>query len=86
MVDAKSDRSFLDAMLGKHKEAVRRLNVYVDHFGKRTPMHPEPVAAALSDIAAPDAIFKNAGLGSTSPRMPATTVAFCSDRSVRQLN
>jgi pyruvate dehydrogenase (quinone) len=57
MVNAKSDRSFLDAMLGKHKEALRRLNVYVDHFGKRTPIHPEPVAAALSEIAEPDAIF-----------------------------
>ncbi len=57
MVDVKSDRSFLDAMLGKHKEALRRLNVYVNHVGKRTPMHPEPVAAALSEIAAADAIF-----------------------------
>ncbi len=57
MVGAKTDRSFLDAMLGKHKEALRRLNVYVDHVGKRTPMHPEPVAAALSEIAASDAIF-----------------------------
>ena len=57
MVDAKPDRSFLDAMTKKHKEAVRRLNVYVDHVGKRTPMHPEPVAAALSEIAADDAIF-----------------------------
>ena len=57
MVDAKPDRSFLDAMTKKHKEAVRRLNVYVDHVGKRTPMHPEPVAAALSEIAAEDAIF-----------------------------
>jgi pyruvate dehydrogenase (quinone) len=33
------------------------MNVYVDHVGKRTPMHPEPVAAALSEVAAPDAIF-----------------------------
>ena len=57
MVDAKPDRSFLDANLAKHKEALRRLNVYVDHVGKRTPMHPEPVAAALSEIAADDAIF-----------------------------
>ncbi|MFY9841978.1 MAG: pyruvate dehydrogenase [Terriglobales bacterium] len=57
MVEAKSDRSFLDAMLGKHKDALRRLNVYVDHAGKQTPMHPEPVAAALSEIAADDAIF-----------------------------
>jgi pyruvate dehydrogenase (quinone) len=57
MVEAKSDRSFLDAMLGKHKEALRKLNVYVNHIGKRTPMHPEPVAATLSEIAADDAIF-----------------------------
>ena len=57
MVEAKTDRVFLDAMLGKTKEARRRLNVYVDHAGKRTPMHPEPVAAALSEIAEHDAIF-----------------------------
>jgi pyruvate dehydrogenase (quinone) len=57
MVETKSDRAFLDAMLARQKEAVRGLNVYVDHIGKRTPMHPEPVAAALSEIAAPDAIF-----------------------------
>ncbi len=57
MVNAKTDRSFLDAMLAKHKEAIRRLNVYVDHVGKRTPMHPEPVAAALSEVASDDAIF-----------------------------
>ena len=57
MVNAKSDRAYLDAMVARHKEALRRMNVYVDHVGKRTPMHPEPVAAALSEIAAPDAIF-----------------------------
>lgn len=57
MVDANSDRSFLDAMLAKYKEARRRLNVYVDHVGKRTPMHPEHVAAVLSDVASDDAIF-----------------------------
>ena len=57
MVNTKTDRTFLDAMLAKTKEARRRLNVYVEHIGKRTPMHPEPVAAALSEIAAPDAIF-----------------------------
>jgi pyruvate dehydrogenase (quinone) len=57
MVEAKSDRTFLDAMLGKHKEALRRLNVYVDHVGKGTPMHPEHVAAALNEAASDDAIF-----------------------------
>ena len=57
MLDTKPDRTFLDAIVSKHKEAVRKMNVYVDHVGKRTPMHPEPVAAVLSEIAAPDAIF-----------------------------
>ena len=57
MLDAKPDREFLETMVRKHKEKVRKMNVYVDHVGKRTPMHPEPVAAALSEIAAPDAIF-----------------------------
>ena len=57
MVEPKSDRSFLDAMLAKNKEAVRKLNVYTEHVSKRTPMHPEPVAAALSDAATSDAIF-----------------------------
>jgi pyruvate dehydrogenase (quinone) len=57
MVKPKSDRAFLDAMVQKHKDAIRKLNVYVDHISKRTPMHPEPVAAALSEAAAEDAIF-----------------------------
>src|SRR5271170_5084657 len=57
MLDTKQDREFLGTVLGKHKEKVQKMNVYVDHVGKRTPMHPEPVAAALSEIASPDAIF-----------------------------
>lgn len=57
VVNAKEDRSFLDAMLSKHRKAVEKLNVYVDHVGSRRPMHPEPVAAALNEIAASDAIF-----------------------------
>src|SRR6202166_1831940 len=55
MLNTKADREFLDAILRKHKEALRKINVYVDHVGKRTPMHPEPVAAAMSELAAPDA-------------------------------
>jgi pyruvate dehydrogenase (quinone) len=57
MLETKPDRSFLDAMLSKHRQAARKLNVYVDHVGKRRPMHPEPVAAALNEIATSDAIF-----------------------------
>ena len=56
-VNLKEDRSFLDAMLSKHAKAVQKLNVYVDHARNHRPMHPEPVAAALNEIAASDAIF-----------------------------
>jgi len=57
MLNPKSDREYLDNTLRKHKEKLRKMNVYVDHVGKRLPMHPEPVAAALSEVAAQDAIF-----------------------------
>jgi len=57
MVNQRADRNFLDTTLGKHKEKLRKMNVYVDHIGTRLPMHPEPVAAALNEAAAPDAIF-----------------------------
>jgi len=57
MLEPKRDRAFLDSMLGKHREALHKLNVYVDRVGKRHPMHPEPVAAALNKLAAEDAIF-----------------------------
>ncbi|MGA8676134.1 MAG: ubiquinone-dependent pyruvate dehydrogenase [Candidatus Acidiferrales bacterium] len=57
MLDTKPDGGYLATTLAKHKEKLRKMNVYVDHVGKRTPMHPEPVAAALSEVAAPDAIF-----------------------------
>jgi pyruvate dehydrogenase (quinone) len=57
MLETKRDRDYLDTTLRKHQEKLRKMNVYVDHVGKRLPMHPEPVAAALSEIAAPNAIF-----------------------------
>jgi pyruvate dehydrogenase (quinone) len=57
MLDGKQSGEFLAATLSKHKEKLQKMNVYVDHVGKRTPMHPEPVAAILSEVAAPDAIF-----------------------------
>jgi pyruvate dehydrogenase (quinone) len=57
MLETKSDRSFLDEMLKKYQRAVHKLNVYVDHMSKRRPMHPEPVAAALDEVAHDDAIF-----------------------------
>ncbi len=57
MLEARTDRSFLEAMLEKHRRALHKLNVYVNHVSKRRPMHPEPVAAALNAIADDDAIF-----------------------------
>jgi pyruvate dehydrogenase (quinone) len=57
MLGARTDRSFLDAMVERYRTALHKLNVYVDHVGKRRPMHPEPVAAALNELAADDAIF-----------------------------
>ncbi|HTS35784.1 MAG TPA: pyruvate dehydrogenase [Candidatus Solibacter sp.] len=57
MVSTNDDRAFLDKMLSKHRDAVKKLQVYVEHIGQRRPMHPEPVAAILDEIAADDAIF-----------------------------
>jgi len=53
----KGDRTFLDAMLTRHREARRKLGVYVRHVGTRRPIHPEYVAAVLDELAAEDAIF-----------------------------
>jgi hypothetical protein len=57
MLDTKTDRAFLDKMLNKHRGAMERLNVYVEHVGKRRPMHPEHVAATLDELASNDAII-----------------------------
>jgi pyruvate dehydrogenase (quinone) len=57
LVEAKSDRAFLDAMLEQHRVARRKLRAYVDHVGKRRPIHPEYVAATLDELAGPDAVF-----------------------------
>jgi pyruvate dehydrogenase (quinone) len=56
-VEPKSDRTFLDAMLEEHKDAMRKLRTYVDHIGTRQPIHPEYVAATLDELAAQDAVF-----------------------------
>ena len=40
MLNAKPDRAFLDSTVRDHKEKLRKMNVYVDHVGTRTPMHP----------------------------------------------
>ncbi len=57
LVQPKSDRTFLDAMLEQQKVAARKLRSYVDHVGTRRPIHPEHVAATLDELAAQDAVF-----------------------------
>ncbi len=57
LVEPRGDRSFLDAMLGHHAAAGRKLRTYVDRAGERRPIHPEYVAATLDALAGPDAVF-----------------------------
>jgi pyruvate dehydrogenase (quinone) len=57
LVQPKADRAFLDGMLEQHSAARRKLRAYVDHVGKRRPIHPEYVAATLDELAGPDAVF-----------------------------
>jgi pyruvate dehydrogenase (quinone) len=57
LVQAKSDRVFLDHMLEQQQVARRKLRAYVDHVGKRRPIHPEHVAATLDELAGPEAVF-----------------------------
>src|SRR4051812_38814854 len=52
-----TDRAFLDVMLGQYGVSRRKLRAYVDHVGKRRPIHPESVAAAINDFATGDAVF-----------------------------
>jgi pyruvate dehydrogenase (quinone) len=57
LVKPVTDRAFLDAMLAEHTVARRKLRAYVDHVGKRRPIHPEYVAATVNEFAAQDAVF-----------------------------
>jgi pyruvate dehydrogenase (quinone) len=57
LVKPVTDRAFLDAMLEEHTVARQKLRAYVDHVGKRRPIHPEYVAATVNELAAKDAVF-----------------------------
>jgi pyruvate dehydrogenase (quinone) len=57
LVQPKADRTFLDGMLEQHQVARRKLRAYVDHVGRRRPIHPEYVAATLDELAGPEAVF-----------------------------
>ncbi len=56
LVKPVADRTFLDAMLEQHGVARKKLRAYVDHVGKRRPIHPEYVAATVNELAAQDAV------------------------------
>lgn len=53
------DRAFLEATLERHREAVDKIQTYVDHEGSGQGLRPEMVATAISDLAADDAVFTN---------------------------
>jgi|SRR5271157_2156255 len=57
MLEAKTERTFLDAMLQQHERARQKLRAYVDHVGTRRPIHPEYVAATLDELAGSDTVF-----------------------------
>ncbi len=58
MLERKTDRTFLDAMLREHARALEKVvDAYTDQVGHMRPIHPEYVAAQLDELAADDAIF-----------------------------
>jgi pyruvate dehydrogenase (quinone) len=57
LIEPKPDQTYLDQMLALHEGARQKLRVYVDHVGKRRPIHPEYVAATLDELAGPEAVF-----------------------------
>ena len=57
IVETKTDRVFLDRTLESHEAARKKLGVYVENVGKRRPIHPEYVAATLSELAGSGAVF-----------------------------
>jgi pyruvate dehydrogenase (quinone) len=58
LVEPKTDRRFLDAMLRAHAEALERVvSAYTTRVEGMRPIHPEYVAAQLDDLAADDAVF-----------------------------
>ncbi|NJC73920.1 pyruvate dehydrogenase [Planosporangium thailandense] len=56
-VAEKTDRSFLDRMLQRHRQLMDRVNAYAHGVEGRRPIHPEQVAATLDELATDDAVF-----------------------------
>jgi pyruvate dehydrogenase (quinone) len=57
LVDPKTNRKFLDAMIEQHAATKRKLRADVDAGRTRRPIHPGYVVATLDELAGPDAIF-----------------------------
>ena len=57
LIEPKTDRQFLDAMLEQHQSAKQKLRAGVEAGRTRRPIHPGYVAALLDELAGPDAIF-----------------------------
>jgi pyruvate dehydrogenase (quinone) len=56
-VAEKTDRSFLDRTLRRHRELMERAYAYAEGVRGRRPIHPEQVAATINELAADDAVF-----------------------------
>jgi pyruvate dehydrogenase (quinone) len=58
VLDQRTDRSFLDAMLkARDKSVEHSVNTYNHDPGSRQPIHPEYLAALVDEAAADDAVF-----------------------------
>ncbi len=57
LVQPRTDRTFLDAMLTRHRAAQEKLDSEAQQAGARAPIHPGFVAATLDQLAAPNAVF-----------------------------
>ncbi|HEV3360967.1 MAG TPA: pyruvate dehydrogenase [Pseudonocardiaceae bacterium] len=58
LVERKTNREFLDRMLGKHLRSLENVvGAYTERVEKHLPIHPEYVADILDELAADDAVF-----------------------------
>jgi pyruvate dehydrogenase (quinone) len=58
LLEVRTDRSFLDAMLAASDKAIRHaVDTYNHDPGSRQPIHPEYLAALVDEAAADDAVF-----------------------------
>src|SRR5205823_838675 len=57
LVQPKQDGAFLQQALHEAEEMRRNFDVYVNQKHERRPIHPEYVAATLSELASDDAVF-----------------------------